>query len=283
MTAVELAPDVTEPGIYELTDDEYFGGPLARASLSSTGVRELLNCPAKFRYRQQHPRAPKKEFDEGHAAHALVLGAGPELIVVPGTGKAGPNAWQNNADKERVQALRDAGKVPLRPAQMDMALGMAEAIQDHPHAPKLLSRGAPERALVWRDPTTEVLCRAKVDWLRPDGVVDYKSCDLAELEALRKSVYSWGYYVQAPFYLRGFRALHPGVEPFFAFVAQEKEPPYLVQTFQLAERALAYGDRRCAEALETYAACVEADDWPGYPTDDIPEIDLPAWVRTEEW
>lgn len=277
MTAVELAPDVAEPGIYELTDDEYFGGPLARASLSSTGVRELLNCPAKFRYNQQHPRPPKRAFDIGHAAHQLVLGAGPELVLIPA------DEWRTNAIKAEVAEARDEGKVPLKPADWIAVHGMAEALQKHPHAPKLLSRGAPERALVWRDPATEVLCRAKVDWLRPDGVVDYKSCDLAELEALRKSVYSWGYYVQAPFYLRGFRALHPGVEPFFAFIAQEKEPPYLVQTFQLTERALAYGDRKCAEALETYAACVEADDWPGYPTDDIPEIDLPGWVRTEEF
>jgi hypothetical protein len=131
---------------------------------------------------------------------------------------------------------------------------------------------------------TGVLCRAKADWLRPDGIVDYKTCDLAELEALRKGVYNFGYYIQAAFYLRGFRARSAaGVEPFFGFIAQEKEAPYLVQTFQLSERALAYGDRKCAEALETYARCVEADEWPGYPTDDIPEIDLPAWVRTEEF
>jgi exodeoxyribonuclease VIII len=128
-----------------------------------------------------------------------------------------------------------------------------------------------------------VLCRAKADWLRPDGIVDYKTCDRADVDSLTKTVHNFGYYIQAAFYLRGFAAVLPVEVPFFAFVAQEKEPPYLVQVFQLTERALAYGDRKCAEALATYARCIEADEWPGYPTDDIPEIDLPSWVRTEEY
>lgn len=275
MTAVEMAP--AEPGVYELDDAAYFTGPLARNSLSSTGVRELLNCPAKFRYRQQYGRPDKRAFDVGHAAHQLVLGAGPELVLIPA------DEWRTTVIKNQVAEARAEGKVPLRPADWIAVHGMAEAIQNHPHAPKLFARGVPERTLVWADDASGVLCRAKADWLRPDGIVDYKTCDKADLESLRKAVWNYGYYIQAAFYLRGFRALHPGVEPFFAFVAQEKDAPYLVQTFQLDERALAYGDRRCGEALALYAACTEADDWPGYPADDIHEIDLPGWVRTEEY
>jgi hypothetical protein len=276
------------PGVHTLTDDEYFAGPIARESLSSTGAREILQSPARFRYNQQYPRAPKRAFDVGHAAHQLVLGAGPELVEVPGTGKAGPNAWLSNADKDAVQAVRDRGGVPLKPVDFEAVHAMATAIHRHPHAPRLLSRGEPEKTLVWRDPATGVLCRAKTDWLRPDGIVDVKTCDKADDDSLSKALHNFGYAIQAAFYLRGFRAIlrghgEPGAEPFFAFIAVEKEPPYLPRVFQLTERALAWGDRKVSEALATYAACLEADDWPGYPTDEIPEIDLPAWVRTEEW
>jgi hypothetical protein len=275
VTAVEVPP-ATEPGVYELDDAAYFGGPLARTSLSSTGVRELLTCPAKFRYRQQHGRPDTRAFDVGHAAHCLVLGEGPELVRIDA------DKWLTKAVKEEVAAVRERGAVPLRPADWDAVHGMAAAIQDHPHAPKLFSRGVPERTLVWRDEATGVLCRLKADWLRPDGLVDYKSCDKADLDSLRKSVWNYGYYIQAAFYLRGFRARFDA-EPFFAFVAQEKDAPWLVQTFQLREDYLAYGDRKCAEALALYARCAEADEWPGYPTDDIPEIEAPAWARTEEY
>lgn len=270
------------PGVHDLTDEEYFAGPIARASLSSTGVRELLVAPAKFRWNQQHPQPPKRTFDVGHAAHQLVLGAGPELVLFPGTG-ANPEAWQKASDKEAVAELRAAGKLPLRQSDWDAVHAMAEALLRHPHAPKLLSRGEPEKTLVWVDEATGVLCRAKADWLRPDGIVDYKSAADASLDHLRKTVWNLGYYVQAAFYLRGFRARFPGVDPYFAFTAQEKDAPYLVQTFQLPERYLAIGDRRCTEALERYRDCAEADTWPGYPADDIHEIEPPAWVRDEEY
>lgn len=288
MTASATIPppvNVTGPGVYTLTDEEYFTGPIARESLSSTGARELLTCPAKFRYNQQHTRPPKRAFDVGHAAHQLVLGAGPELVRFPGTG-ANPEAWQKKDDIAAVDALRAAGKVPLKPSDWDAVHAMAEALQSHPLASRLFTQGQPERSLIWQDPATGVMCRAKVDWLRPDGVVDYKTCESADPQRLRKSVYDHGYHVQAAFYLRGFRLLDLDAaaqrEPFFAFVAQEKTPPYLVTVFQLTDTALEYGDRKCAEALRIYADCVEADAWPGYSAD-IEDIDLPAWVRTEEY
>jgi hypothetical protein len=126
------------------------------------------------------------------------------------------------------------------------------------------------------------MCRAKVDWLRPDGLVDYKTTRDANPDFLRRSVYDHGYHVQAAWYLRGWRALFPEVEPFFLFVAQEKEPPYLTTVFDLTDNALTDGDARCRQALEIYAACKADDKWPGY-ADDITTIDLPPWVRTEEF
>lgn len=268
--------EVTGPGVYELTDEQYFGGELARTSLSSTGARELLQCPAKFRHRQQHGRADTRAFDVGHAAHQLVLGAGPELVRIDA------DKWLSNAVKAEVAAVRAAGKVPLRPADWDTVHAMAEALRQHPFAARLFSIGAPERSMVWVDEATGVLCRAKADWLRPDGIVDYKTCDRADPDSLRKAVYNFGYYLQAPWYLRGFRELMPLQLPFFAFVAQEKEPPYLVTVFQLGDEAIRYGDRRCTEALQIYRDCADADVWPGYGTG-IEDIDLPAWVRTEEF
>lgn len=267
-------------GIHELTDDEYFAGPIARASLSQSGAKQLLACPAKFRWNQQHPSPPKRVFDVGHAAHKLVLGEGPELVLFPGTG-ANPEAWQKKDDIADVAALRADGKVPLRPSDWDTVHRMADALQAHPLAPKLLARGQVEQSMVWRDEATGVLCRGKADLLRPDGVVDYKTADRADMRSLSKAVWDRGYYVQAPFYLRGFRAVRPGVTPFFGFIAQEKEPPYLVQVFQLTDDYLAYGDRRCGEALALYAECEAAGDWPGYPTDEIALIEPPAWARLE--
>jgi hypothetical protein len=128
------------------------------------------------------------------------------------------------------------------------------------------------------------MCRAKADWLRADGIVDLKTTESAAPDALSKAAHNYGYAIQAPFYLRGFRELRQlAAEPFFVHIAVEKTPPYLVHVNQLTERAMAWGDRQVTEALEIYRDCTASGEWPGYPTDEITDIDLPGWVRTEEY
>jgi hypothetical protein len=277
--------EIPAEGVHDLTDEEYFGPLLASATLSSTGARELLKPggPARFRHKADTGTVEtKRQFDLGHAVHTWALGNGPDVVLFPGTG-ANPEAWQKNDDKEAVALLRAAGKVPLRPSDYAAAKAMVAAVKAHPLAAKLLRAGEPEKTLIWRDPATGVPCRAKADWLRPDGIVDLKTAESAAPEALSKAAHNHGYAIQAPFYLRGFRERFPGVEPFFVHIAVEKEPPYLVHVNQLTERALAYGDRQVSQALEIYRDCSASGIWPGYPTDEITDIDLPHWVRTEEF
>lgn len=276
--------DTYGPGIHELTDEEYFGPALSSTTLSSTGARVLLapGGPARFRHQADNGTVEvRREFDLGHAVHSLVLGAGPEPVRVSA------EKWLSNAVKEQVAILRAEGKVPLRPSDYDAAAAMAAAVRKHPIAAKLLTAGEPEKTLIWRDPATGVLCRAKADWLRPDGIVDLKTTESAAPDALSKAAHNYGYAIQAAFYLRGFRLLEldrtEQREPFFVHIAVEKAAPYLVHVNQLTERAMAWGDRQVSEALEIYRDCTAAGEWPGYPTDEITDIDLPGWVRTEEY
>jgi hypothetical protein len=276
--------DTYGPGIHELTDEEYFGPALSSTTLSSTGARLLLapGGPARFRHQADAGTVEtRREFDLGHAVHTLVLGAGPEPVRVSA------EKWLSNAVKEQVAILRAEGKVPLRPSDYDAAAAMAAAVRKHPIAAKLLTAGEPEKTLIWRDPATGVLCRSKVDWLRPDGIVDLKTTESAAPDALSKAALNYGYAIQAPFYLRGFRLLELDRtvqrEPFFVHIAVEKTAPYLVHVNQLTERAMAWGDRQVSQALEIYRDCTAAGEWPGYPTDEITDIDLPGWVRTEEY
>jgi hypothetical protein len=271
-------------GVFELTDDEYFGPALASTTLSSTGAKELLKPggPARFRHKADAGTVEvKREYDLGHAVHTRVLGSGPVPVRIDA------EEWRSKAVKDEVAAVRAAGMVPLRPSDYDASVAMATAVRSHPIARKLLKLGTgqPERTLIWQDPATGVMCRAKADWLRLDGIVDLKTTESAAPDALSKAAHNYGYAVQAPFYLRGFRETHPfwsGV-PYFVHIAVEKEPPYLVHVNQLTERAIAWGDRQVSAALEIYRDCTAAGVWPGYPTDEITDIDLPAWVRTEEF
>lgn len=275
---------ITEPGIYDLTDEQYHADPVAGGSLSSTGARLLLSpsCPAKFDHQRRHPRPSTKAFDFGHAAHRTVLGAGADLVVLD------EDDWRTKAARQARDEAHAAGLTPLLKHEYRKVLDMSGALLAHPFAAKLFQpdTGWAEQTLVWRDRPTGVMCRAKLDFLPHHGrtpylVPDYKSALSVEPEHLRRAVHTFGYYVQAPWYLAGIRALGLSDRPAFLFVAQEKEPPYLVTVFQLTDAAMAAGERRCDEALAVYARCTATGQWPGYATD-IEQIDLPAWAIRED-
>jgi hypothetical protein len=280
------APAIDGPGVYDIPETVYHADPVPGGSLSSSGARRLLppSCPAIFRHEQLNPPPPKKVFDLGSAAHRLVLGSGPDLVLVD---KA---RWDDNDTKAKVAAIREAGGIPLKRAEYDQVHAMADALRRHRVASALFdpAHGRPEQTLIWQDEETGVWCRARLDWqpnARPGRrliVPDYKTCRSASPRAIAKAVHEHGYHQQTEWYLRGAQALDlADDQAAFVFVFQEKDPPYLVTVVQLDDEALHLARERNRRAMEIYAACVEADHWPGY-SDDIELITLPAWAHREE-
>ncbi|MGW1158462.1 PD-(D/E)XK nuclease-like domain-containing protein [Streptomyces sp. NPDC002513] len=282
----QAAEQITEPGIYNLTNDEYHA---QRDSLSSSGARMLLppSCPALFRYAQDNPNEPKKTFEIGTAAHKLVLGEGPDLVLVDA------DKWTTNAVKAEVAAIRDEGGIPLKHAEYEQVHAMADALRRHPVAAALFdpARGKPEQSLFWRDRQTGVMRRARFDWL-PDAragrliIPDYKTCRSAEPAALARAVEEFGYHQQDDWYRAGARALGLADDSAaFVFVCQEKTPPYVVTVVEMDAEARRIGAARNRRALEIYAECTGAGHWPGY-SDEIAYLSLPTWAAirdTEEY
>lgn len=284
VTATLAGPFIAEPNVYNIPEDAYHRDPVVGGSLSSSGARTLLkDCPAIFQYEQQHPKT-SKAFDFGSAAHKEVLGTGPELVEIAGSGK-NPEAWLTNADKEAVAEARLRGAIPLKPSEMAQVKAMAAKLREHPLAAALLvpEGGDPEQTLVWQDDETGIMCRAMLDWLparRGQRLIigDYKTAPTADPEAFRSSVHKWGYHQQDDWYLDGVRALGLDDDPDFVFVVQMKTPPYLVSLVRLDEEALRVGAQRNRQARRIYARCRETGIWPGYADDDITEVGLPAWA-----
>lgn len=282
MTVATLPQDTyVGPGVYDMSAEAYFADPVPGGSLSSTGARKLLppSCPAKFKHGQGQDEAPKKVFDFGTAAHKLVLGNGPELVLVDEA------RWDTKAIKAQVAEIRERGAVPLKRADYEAVHEMADAIRQHPFAAALFTEGAPEQSLFWVDKATGVTCRARYDWLRSpiDGqliIPDYKSAASADKRSFEKAVTEFGYHQQDDFYRRGAYALDLADDVQFVFVVQEKEPPYLVNVIQLDEIYGLIAEDRNNRALATYAACMESGIWPGY-SDDVVHLTPPDWLKTQ--
>lgn len=270
---------VTEPGVYEMSNDTYHADPVPGGSLSCSGAKKLLppSCPALFKHEQEHGRPDKKEFDLGTAAHMLALGAGTELVVIPG------ERWDTKEAKTKVAQARLAGKVPLKERDMDVVLAMAEKLKEHPLALALFDNGRPEQSLFWVDDESGIWRRARLDWLPTELhgrmiIPDYKTARSAEPEQFAKSAADYGYHQQHPWYTDAVEALGLAEDPAFLFVVQEKTAPYLVTICQLHAEDVRIGRMLNRRAITTYARCVEQGRWPGY-SDDVEPIALPGWYR----
>lgn len=271
MTAIDT------PGVYDIPEDVYHRDPVPEGSLSSSGARKLLEtCPARFDYERRNPPPSREEFDLGKAFHTKALGDGPDIVVVDA------KTWQTKAAKEERAKAYAEGKVPLLRHQADEVDAMAAAVQAHPLAGALLSKGEVEQSLFWIDERTGIWRRARLDLLRADAIVDLKSCESATEDHVTKAIARYGYHAQADFYREGARVLGLGDLPFL-FVFVEKKAPYLIHVVQLGADELAAGRHLNNKAIDVFAECQRTGEWPGY-ADDITTISLPPYaLRTLEF
>lgn len=279
------APTITEPGVYDLAPDVYHADPVVGGSISSSGARALLppSCPAKFRWLRDHPEEHSNDFDLGHAAHQLVLGAGQELVDIEAE-----NYKTKKAQEAKAEAYA-AGAVPLLPKERTQVEDMAQALRDHPVASVLFQpgRGRPEQTLVWRDRRTGIWRRAMLDWL-PDEtasvprmiVPDYKTCASAEPSKIEKAILDHGYHMQGDWNLDGVYELGLARHAAFLLVFQEKTPPYVVTVVQIHPDTLNAGSVLNDFAIEIYRRCTASGRWPGY-TDDVYLGRLPGWAEIQ--
>ena len=270
-----------EPGVHDISAHDYHADTDA---LSSTGARRILppGTPAAFRYWQQHPgEFTTRALEFGKAAHTVVLGVGPDIVVLPGF-------WDyRTADARRARdtALAE-GKVPLLPAEREALDAMVNALHGHRLARDMLdplNGGAPERSIYARHKPTGVLLRCRLDWL-PEIIPgkrlilwDYKTALSADPDEFAKAAARYGYHVQAAFYRHIAIAAGLGEDVGFCFLVQEKTAPYLCNVIQLDGDAMRAGERIAGDAIRLYAKCLADDDWPGYG-DDVTVAQLPMWA-----
>jgi hypothetical protein len=276
---VVSAVTITEPGVYDIPEDEYHADPVPGGSLSASGAKKLLACPARFDYDRRHPPAPSTSMELGTAVHKLVLGKGAEIVTVDA------DSWRKKADQETAKAARAAGHVPLLVNERLEAQAMADAVLAHPDAARLFTGGKAEQSLFWQDDEFGIWRRARLDWL-PDSqprqrmiIPDLKTCKPggAAPREIPRAVASYDYHIQAATYTDAIEALGLAADPAFVFVFVETAPPYLITIAQLDNESMDEGWAVARAACERYRDCMKAGIWPGYAQDIVP-ISLPRWA-----
>lgn len=260
------------PGFYpDIPEAEYHAD---RESLSVSGAKVLLKAPALFKWQQDNP-VHRDVFDFGSAAHALVLGKGMESIYVTPCDEFRTAA----AKAEKAEAQR-VGLSIITPADWLKVCDMADALASHSHATELLSDGAAEVSAYAPHDYTGVLRRCRYDYIKPGLGVDYKSAADVSPRGFAKAVANYGYDQQNAWYVDVAAALGEDID--FKFIAQAKEPPYLVEVYDLEPAWVERGRRLNEQALDVYAACTTEGNWPGYTGANETTLYAPAWMTRED-
>jgi hypothetical protein len=254
------------------------GGVEAVLSVSSARRLRPPATPAHFLAAMTAERKPSHAFDLGHAAHLSVLGVGSPIHVIPDEVCASNGAWSTKEAKAMVAEARASGFVPLKPADAQQIEDMADALLSSPTAAELVTRvgGLPEMSVFWRDPPTQVMLSGKIDLLHPDLIVDFKTANDASPTVWPKHSYQYGYHMQDAWY-RDLIALAGFPVEDVLFLVQEKTAPYLVSIIRHDPEFVALGRKENRAAIDLWAQCQEAEEWPGYP--DFPvSVSAPFWT-----
>jgi len=225
----------------------------------------------------------KKEFDEGHAIHSLVLGVGAPIKEIPDSLLSGEYRSVSSAEAKKFKADAEAeGFTVLKPQQFARIQRAAESVLGNVKARRLLD-AAPFRevSLFAADPESGVGLRGRVDALG-DLLLDVKSAADIQGRAIDRAVLDRGYYLSAAVY-RHLLTLILDEDPGpMHLIFVEKEAPFEVAVRVLDDPAWQeYGLRQMRKAIDLFASCNEFGVWPGADDEDGPirPIEFPAWLR----
>lgn len=225
---------------------------------------EMRKSPAHYLYAATHTQEPTAALIFGTAAHKYILEPDDFWEVYA----LAPNVdRRTKAGKEEWARFMESGKDPIKQDDLDTIMAMDEAIRSHKTASALLKTGRHEIPITWKDAETAELCKCRPDCLTEYNgekyIVDYKTTTSCEDGAFERSCRYYGYKLQAAMYSEG--VFNNELEHYrFAFVAQEKTPPYAVRVYFCDDGFVDEGMDIFRELIRKYHKCKEADSWPGY-------------------
>lgn len=229
---------------------------------------EMRKSPAHYLYAVQNPPKETPSLLFGTAAHKYVLETDDfwdSYILAPEVDrrtKEGKTTWQ-----EYITQLEESGKASVSISDYNTILDMNASILQNPTASILLKTGVHEVPVQWVDPGTGEFCKCRPDCLTQykgeKYIVDYKTTTSCEDGHFERSCRYYGYKLQAAMYVEGL--FQSTLESYkFAFVAQEKNPPYAVRVYFCDQGFIDEGMEIYRTLMDKYHECVLTGEWPGY-------------------
>lgn len=258
----------------DISNTEYHAHP----ALSASGLKALAQSPAHYQASRQY-REETPAMRLGSAFHCAVLE--PERFDTEYA--SADFDRRTKSGKARAAELEASKTLLLSRDDFDAVQRMRDAIFAHRTASELLQTRGGVAESSWFATVDGVECKCRPDWLLMGDsiIVDLKSTLNANPKDFGRTVFNFGYHLQACHYLRVLQAAEVRAER-FVFVACEKAAPFGVSVHILDDAAMELGYTQHNRLLDLYRHCLAVNEWPGYG-DEIFVTSLPAWAyRTTE-
>ena len=257
--------------VANMPNDEYQSH---KASVSNSQLKLIARSPAHFKYPPERAETRNKVL--GSALHMACLE--PDLFYK--TYVLLRNA-KDRTTSEYKEAKKEHGEeFVLTSSECARVEGIMNSLYKNPAIRSLLELpGYNELSGFSTDPETGVVCRHRFDKLTHCGIaVDLKTTVDARPDAFSRSILTYGYNIQDAFYSDQYNWITGEFLQDFVFIAIESESPFAPKLYRLDEDSILIGRDAYRKALDSYAYCLEMDEWPAYEDQEIEEIGIPQWA-----
>lgn len=221
------------------SNSEYYNIKALNSSSLKFGEKSPLHIDLAL---QGKLKSVKKEFNYGSEFHYMLFE--PELFEKEyyiSDKHLGDKLKTDKDQKAFEKVMKGKGRSRIDAREGEKMKRSIDSLYKHPYIRKLIEqKGVIENTLIWKDSFTGLNCKCKIDKLVHDNfIIDLKTTKDASMHYFSKDFRSYNYAIQAAFYLDGYKALFgedKNIE--FAFIAIDKEEPYLCELFELTEKTL---------------------------------------------
>lgn len=262
--------------IYEgLPFDEY----LKLEAASNSALKLIRQSPAHFKFREPEDYDTRAK-EIGSAIHCALLE--PDRFATHYL--VAECDVRTAAEYKGLKSDVGGDRVLTRPEHKRI-IGMQNAAYRNSRFKKLMnSHGRNELSVVAHDPEAGIAVKCRFDRLGDSlWAFDIKKCQDARGSEFNRAIGNYGYYMQIPFYAQVWEwATGEKIDcsSRFPIVALEEKAPHGVILHDLDEVALMLGRKHFREALNTYAECLEKDQWPAY-AEESEVTSVAPWMANE--
>ena len=167
-------------------------------------------------------------------------------------------------------------------ATMASMMSMADAVRAYAPAAEVLDGADTEVTIIWTDPETGIVCKARPDIIGNGTLADLKKTRSTVERRFSAQAADLGYFEQLAFYRRSIVHGLGWTPKRVCFIAAEDAAPHEPAVFDVDADTLDAADKRVSARLRRLAECRDSGAWPGRHASPVALTAPRWWLGTPE-